>query len=121
MVLASKVFHLMSCGSAKLAVFSPPASLKVHRSIFPVATSSEYPSDGDLDELSENPRSLLCEWNRKPPISPEGIPATVWYLRVAVLSRYSLLTPSSFVTNARVLPSSLKSRSSTSHLISEVR
>ena len=52
--MPSKLFQRTSSGSEKTAAFSPPVSLSVHRSTFPVPASSEYTSAGERAEEKVN-------------------------------------------------------------------
>src|SRR5438105_7982792 len=63
--LPSKLFHLISSGSGKAAVFRPPVSLRVQRVSFAFVTSSENTSEVDLADASTKPNSGLFSWNFK--------------------------------------------------------
>src|SRR6266853_1642182 len=70
-IFSSKLFHRTSSASGKASVFTA-VSLVVHRSTFPVATSSEYTSPGPRALFRENPSScpFLCQ--RREPPTPVG-------------------------------------------------
>src|SRR5437870_9980747 len=70
-IFPSKLFHFTSAASGKASVFTA-VSLVVHRSTFPVVTSSEYTSPGPRALFRENPssRPFLCQ--RREPTTPTG-------------------------------------------------
>src|SRR5882762_7284548 len=70
-IFPSKLFHRTSSASGKASVFTA-VSLVVHRSTFPVSTSSEYTSPSPRALFSENPSScpFLCQ--RREPTTPAG-------------------------------------------------
>ncbi len=108
-VRPSKLFHEIFSGSESVAGSSPPSSLSVQRSIFPVGpavTSTEYTSEADRAEASEKARSFPFAWKRTAPIVPSGIFGSAISFLVAVSRTCSVSTPPSFTTNASLPPSS---------------
>src|ERR1700719_1746996 len=68
----SNVFQCTSCASEKLSGFKPPVSLLVQRSTFPVATSTEYTSEGEREPVTPKARSRPLGCHFTPKISPAG-------------------------------------------------
>ncbi len=120
-ILSSNDFHSISSGSAKLLTFSPPVSLNVHRSSFPVLTSSEYTSCDERAELMLKPICRPSSCHLIPPITPRGSFCNFSSLRVAIFKRCTTLIPSSFVTNTMRFPSGERSKLLTSQLMCDVK
>src|SRR5258708_7267153 len=107
-IFPSKLFHRTSSASGKPSVFTA-VSLVVHRSTFPVGTSSEYTSPGPRALFSENPSScpFLCQCRE--PTTPVGSFGSGISCFVDVFITCRTLTPSSSVMNAIIFPSCVRS------------